>query len=68
MVDDAVSPPQPPLSGTPPAEAVTPPSAQVLNLADAAKAKTAKLTPVALLDANASDAGAGGDVKPLKNQ
>lgn len=68
MVDDAVFPPQPLQPGTPPAEAVTPPSAQVLNLADAAKAKTVKLTPVDLKGANASDVGAGGGVKPAKKQ
>ena len=61
MVDDAVNPPQPPMPGIPPAEAVTHPTAQVLSL-------VAKLPPDPLSGANASDAGAGGVGKPKKKQ
>lgn len=68
MVDDAEFPPQPPIPGTPPDEAVTPPSAQVLSLADAARTKQARQAPDPSSGANASGAGAGGDAKAAKKR
>lgn len=68
MVDETGNPPQPPDPAILPGEAVINPTAQVVNLADAAKAKAAKIPPSASAGANAPDVGAGGDsaAKPEK--
>ena len=58
MMADEVDPP-PPESAT--EQAVDKPTAQVVNLSDAAKAKADKATSATLSGANASDAGVGGD-------
>ncbi|MHB8947543.1 MAG: DUF5906 domain-containing protein [Rhodoferax sp.] len=71
MVDDAATQPQPPEPSALPVEAVTNPTAQVVSLMDAAKAKAARAGPAALAGANASEAGAGGNSptdKPKKKE
>lgn len=61
MVEKAGTPSQPPEPSDLPVAAVTNTTGQVVSLADAAKAKAAKVAPASSTGANAPDVGAGGD-------